>query len=170
MKPVRGGPRNGDLGFIYPGPALLASVFLVALVAGPASVARAQSFETLGVRPLLAQADALPAPPPMEPPMTQGGTNETGFDGLRYGSTEVGATLGGGLGSAILGGSRTHDLAMARLDYGWMVSDLVGKKWWYRGNWEVVEELFAGWQVRPKSAYVAGETTLLRYNFATGTP
>lgn len=57
---------------------------------------------------------------------------------------------------------------MGTTHVGWVLSDLVGEKKWYRGNWEAVGELFGGAQFNPNEAYVVGMTPLLRYNFATG--
>src|SRR5260221_417308 len=52
--------------------------------------------------------------------------------------------------------------------YGRMFSDVVGEQHWYRGNWEVLGELFGGGQYYPSKAYVVGLTPILRYNLATG--
>ena len=63
---------------------------------------------------------------------------------------------------------RTHDLALAKLEYGWIFSDLKAPDHWYRGNWELVGQLFAGAQFYPDTAYVVGGGPLIRYDFATG--
>jgi lipid A 3-O-deacylase len=87
--------------------------------------------------------------------------------GFRPGLHEAGLSLGGGFATHELGGTSPHDLALSRVYYGWMLGKLVGKGKWYRGNWELIQELFGGAQVHPGSSYVIGETTVLRYNFAT---
>ena len=80
---------------------------------------------------------------------------------------DVSFTLALGLGSLI--DCNNHDLALGTFHYGWMFGDVVGKDHWYRGNWELLGEAFAGAQYHPNAAYVAGVTPMIRYNFATGT-
>jgi len=50
-----------------------------------------------------------------------------------------------------------------------MLTGVVGQDHWYRGNWEIRQELFGGAQVSPSRDWVVGLTPHLRYNFATGT-
>jgi lipid A 3-O-deacylase len=48
-------------------------------------------------------------------------------------------------------------------------SHLKGTGHWYSGNWELLGDLFGGFQYHPDRAYLAGVTPILRYEFATGT-
>lgn len=89
--------------------------------------------------------------------------------GFRKGVTEIGFSVGGGLGSSIFGSVEAHDLALAKLCFGKVLSDVVAGDNWYSGNWEGVGEVFGGAQFNPREAYVIGLTPVLRYNFATGT-
>jgi len=82
---------------------------------------------------------------------------------------EFGLGLGVGFAADVFGSKGAHDLVLTRFYYGWMLGDVVGKDRWYRGNWEVVQEIFGGVQYHPRNRYVIGETTFLRFNFATGT-
>jgi len=82
---------------------------------------------------------------------------------------EFGLGLGIGFAAKVFGSKGPHDLVLTRFYYGWMLGDVVGKDRWYRGNWEVVQEIFGGGQYHPRSRFVIGETTILRFNFATGT-
>lgn len=90
-------------------------------------------------------------------------------NGFRPGVTEVGGSVGASLGSRILGSTDAHDLALTKLLIGRVTSDVVATNKWYRGNWEVLGELFGGGQFEPQKAYVIGVTPALRYDFATGT-
>lgn len=94
--------------------------------------------------------------------------NEEGA-GFRSGLLDAGFEVGGGFGHRAFGSTETHDFAVAKLHLGRMVGGVFGKDQWYRGNWELLGELFAGGQINPGNAYVVGLTPLLRYNFATGT-
>jgi lipid A 3-O-deacylase len=89
--------------------------------------------------------------------------------GFHSGLHEVGAGIGGGFGMTVFGSSYARDILLSQLKYGWMLGGPVAKDHWYRGNWELVQELFGGVQLHPDSRYLFGETTVLRYNFATGT-
>ena len=80
-------------------------------------------------------------------------------------SLEAGATYG----VTIFGGSQKHDLALASLSYGYMLSRVVAEDHWFRGNWEVRAELFGGSEFSPNDNWVAGFTPHLRYDFAIGT-
>ena|SRR2546421_4863488 len=88
-------------------------------------------------------------------------------DGFKSGACETGAAVGLGLGMKVLLSERAHDLALAKAHFGWVFSDLRSQNKWYRGNWELLVELFAGAQFRPDADYVVGIGPLLRYNFAT---
>jgi hypothetical protein len=68
----------------------------------------------------------------------------------------------------VLESSQAHDLALARVNFGWIFTDVVADQHWYRGNWELLAEVFAGAQYRPDIDYVVGIGPVLRYNFATG--
>lgn len=89
-------------------------------------------------------------------------------NGFRKGLTDFGFSLGAGAGAEILGSSREHDLALASFHFGRVLSGLLAKERWYRGNFELLGELFAGSQFSPDSRFFAGLTPLLRYNFMTG--
>jgi len=89
-------------------------------------------------------------------------------NGLSEGALQAGFALGAGFSINGLGGARSHDLAVASGNLGWIFSDVMGKNKWYRGNWELAGELFDGSQYSPHVRYVGGCTGLIRYNFATG--
>lgn len=91
-------------------------------------------------------------------------------DGFHRGLLEMGFEIGGGVGHQAFGSSQAHDLVVAKLYLGRMVGGVQGEGHWYRGNWEVLGELFAGGQVNPDDDYLVGLTPVLRYNCATGTP
>lgn|SRR5581483_902526 len=91
-------------------------------------------------------------------------------DGFQRGAHELGLTAGFGLGMAAFGSSQAHDLALGTLNYGWMLTGVLGEDHWYRGNVELLGQVFGGEQVNPRRAWVAEGAALLRYNFATGTP
>ena len=58
---------------------------------------------------------------------------------------------------------------MISLSYGQMVGNVQGMSKWYRGNWELLVELFGGIQVNSETHSLVGLAPHLRYNFATGT-
>jgi lipid A 3-O-deacylase len=89
-------------------------------------------------------------------------------EGFTRGTQEVGLSLGAGRGLKVFGSRRTHDVALGAVQYGWMLSGVVGADHWYRGNWELLGEFFGGEQFYPEEAYVVGLAPLLRYNFAAG--
>ncbi len=89
--------------------------------------------------------------------------------GFRRGLEEVGLDVGAGFSAHKIGDTKPHDLVLSKLYYGLMLGDVKGRDRWYQGNWEVTQEVFGGEQYYPSSEYVLGETTALRYNFATGT-
>lgn len=88
--------------------------------------------------------------------------------GFRKGVFQAGSTVGAGFGTKVFGTSLTHDFAMASGNFGWVFTDLMAPGKWYRGNLELVAELFAGSQFHPNNRYFVGLTPLIRYNFATG--
>jgi lipid A 3-O-deacylase len=108
---------------------------------------------------------SLDTPPPSAGDPWSGGIGE----GFRKGTWRSTAEAAASWGDAVFGGKLEHDLALAGVDVGYVLSDVVGQSHWYRGNWEFRTALFGGAQYRPQSAYVAGLTPFLRYDFATGT-
>jgi lipid A 3-O-deacylase len=90
-------------------------------------------------------------------------------DGFQKGAHELALSAGAGFGISALGGSRTHDMALTTVDYGWMVTDVLGADRWYRGNFELFGEAFGGYQFYPHHGWLIAAAPFLRYNFATGT-
>lgn len=88
-------------------------------------------------------------------------------EGFRAGAHELDAVAGAGFGVRILE-YHTHDWGMGALDYGWVFTDVVADDHWYRGNWELIGEVFGGVQYRPDEAYFVGGGPHLRYDFAPG--
>jgi lipid A 3-O-deacylase len=89
-------------------------------------------------------------------------------DGFRRNALALNLSTGPGLGMAVFGSEHRHDWWLATVDLEWILSDVVGKDRWYRGNWEIAFEIFGGQQFEPSSAYLVGFTPLLRYDFALG--
>jgi opacity protein-like surface antigen len=87
--------------------------------------------------------------------------------GFRKGLYQVGGTVGAGFGTKVLGTEQKHDLASASVKVGWIFTDVIAPDKWYRGNLELLVELFAGGQFNPYDRYFVGLTPLIRYNFAT---
>ena len=81
---------------------------------------------------------------------------------------QVGSTVGAGFGIRVFGTSVAHDLALASANLGWVFTDVMASDKWYRGNLELLVELFGGEQFKPNDRYFIGLTPLIRYNFATG--
>jgi hypothetical protein len=90
--------------------------------------------------------------------------------GFRSSAQSVGLSAGANYGIATFGSREAHDLALATLSYGHMLSRTWGEGHWYRGNLEFRLELFTGAQFSPDTEWLVGLTPQLRYNFATGTP
>jgi opacity protein-like surface antigen len=88
-------------------------------------------------------------------------------DGFRKGAFEVGGAIGTGLGMQVLQSAEAHDFALSKIHFGWMFTDVLGGDRWYRGNLELMGELFAGAQYRPDIDYLVGALPVLRYNLAT---
>jgi opacity protein-like surface antigen len=88
--------------------------------------------------------------------------------GFQRGAQELGTCAGLGLGMKVLGLTRSHDWGIGTLEYGRMISPVLGKGRWYGGNLELAGELFGAGQFRPDQAYVVGGGPHLRYSFATG--
>jgi len=124
--------------------------------------------ETNGLR----QTDAIPANVPDT--LTHSETNSIWTsqgigEGFRPDLQEVGVSEGAGWATHEIGGKISHDLLLTRLYWGCMLGNRVGKDKWYGGNWEYVQEVFGAWQYYPTHRYLTGATSLVRYNFATGT-
>ncbi len=88
--------------------------------------------------------------------------------GFRKGLYQAGGTLDGGFGTKVFGSKERHDLASASANVGWVFTGVIAADKWYRGNLELLVELFGGWQFNPNSRYFVGLTPFIRYNFATG--
>jgi len=88
--------------------------------------------------------------------------------GFHKGLFQAGGTVGAGFGIRVFGTSVDHDLALASANLGWVFTDVMASDKWYRGNLELLVELFGGEQFKPNDRYFIGLTPLIRYNFATG--
>lgn len=89
-------------------------------------------------------------------------------EGFRKGAWHAGVSLGHGFGTT-LGSGGLHDLLLGTAHLGRTVGGVMGRDRWYRGNWDLVGELFGGRQISPEKAQVVGLTPVLRYHFAMGT-
>jgi opacity protein-like surface antigen len=125
--------------------------------------------------PAFQSAELSPANAPLNPagltlnPAAPGiWSNEVG-SGLSKGTTEVGLLLGMSIPWSLYANATAHDLALTKLLAGYVLSDVLAKDHWFRGQWEMVGELFGGGQYNPQSHYLYGVTSLLRYEFVTGT-
>lgn len=87
--------------------------------------------------------------------------------GFHKGLYQLGGTVGAGFGTKVLGTTQKHDLASASANMGWVFTDVIAPDKWYRGNLELLVELFAGGQFNPYGRYFVGLTPFIRYNFAT---
>jgi lipid A 3-O-deacylase len=85
--------------------------------------------------------------------------------GFARGTKQLGFSVGAGFGMEVITSRQTHDWVIGAGRYGWVFSDQVGAGHWYRGNWELLLELFGGMQFYPDNAYVVGGGPLIRYNF-----
>jgi opacity protein-like surface antigen len=96
---------------------------------------------------------------------------ETG-SGFLNNVLHAGIGLAGGLGqnNTVKETRESHDLALATVHYGWIFTDVLFEESWFRGNWELLAEIYGGMQVSPNHHYLFGLALLPRYNFATGTP
>ncbi len=123
---------------------------------------------TFGAIAQTAVADDSSASPKFDAPspsLWEGGIG----DCFRKGSNEISASIAPGWGFPAFGGREHHDWVLGFVEYGSMLSGTVAKDHWYRGNWELMGDLFGGFQYHPDHAYVIGVAPLVRYNFATGT-
>jgi hypothetical protein len=89
-------------------------------------------------------------------------------NGLRKGTFEFGVAAAHGFGLGLTQNDLKHDLALATVSFGRVMSGLVAESHWFAGNWQLAGEIFGGGQYRPDGAYLFGLTPILRYNFATG--
>ena len=120
------------------------------------------------IRPL--HANALPVI--QQTALTPSGKNiwvEGIGEGFRSGTQVLSVSVGGTHGVIIFGGEEHHHLALLSGFYGQMIGGIKGTDSWYRGNWEVRGELFAGVQLNSHNEGIAGITPHIRYHFATGT-
>jgi lipid A 3-O-deacylase len=101
---------------------------------------------------------------PEAPGLWQAGVGE----GFNRGASELEVSAGAGLGMTVFGSEQHHHWALSALQFGWVLSEVVAKDHWYRGNWELAGEVFGGGQFHPDPGYVAWGTLLLRYDLATG--
>jgi lipid A 3-O-deacylase len=93
-------------------------------------------------------------------------------EGFRKRTQQVGFALGTGLGvrrSVVGASTEAHDLALASVHYGRVLTGVMGPEHWYGGNLEWLAEGFGGAQYSPRTAYLAGGAAFLRYDFRTGT-
>src|SRR3954471_16197073 len=86
------------------------------------------------------------------------------------GSHEFAVTLGAGPGTAILGSTSTHDLALAAIRYGRTISDTCAEDTYREGHWDLAGEIFGGAQFTPHIRYVAGVLPMFRYDFTKWEP
>jgi len=104
-------------------------------------------------------------------PNVSAASNCTWIDGVGSGfhrdTFQVGGAIGAGFGVKVLLTKKAHDLAMASVNVGWMPTDVMASDKWYRGNLELLVELFSGFQFDPEYRYFIGLTPMLRYNFMT---
>jgi hypothetical protein len=89
--------------------------------------------------------------------------------GFRKGVYGLDVSGGAGFGVRMLGTSEIHDWWLTAAQFGYVLSDVVGKEHFYRGNFELLGQLFGGEQYHPDRAYLVGLGPMLRYDFATGT-
>jgi lipid A 3-O-deacylase len=89
--------------------------------------------------------------------------------GFRKGLLQAGGTVGTGFGTRNPFHTQLiHDLVLASVNLGSVVTDVIASDKWYRGNLELLVELFGGGQFKPNDRYFVGLTPLIRYNLATG--
>lgn len=93
----------------------------------------------------------------------------SGDEEFKKGTWEAGLLAGAGWGSRLLFSQSHHDWALGSVYAGWFFTDVVGGNHWYRGQGELIGQVFAGSQYYPDTAFVVAGGPLLRYNFATRT-
>jgi lipid A 3-O-deacylase len=89
-------------------------------------------------------------------------------EGFRTSVQTLSLEAGAAFGPAVLGSLDHHHLALLSLSYGHMLSPVLGKNRWWRGNFELRVECFGGIQFSPHNDWLVGFTPHLRYNFAAG--
>ncbi len=108
------------------------------------------------------QADSLSAP--IAPTCTCGGYVHE-FEKC---STEMGFGVGGAVGPRLFASSAYHDYIFGTVHVGRIITNTICPGRFGEGNFEVLGELFGGYQVDGGGATFGGFTPFIRYNF-TGT-
>jgi lipid A 3-O-deacylase len=119
---------------------------------------------------LPADAEINSADKQTQPDTTQANPGLNPQEIFRKGAMNIGLTAGAGTGAAILGASERHDLALAYLHFGYVLTNLLAEERWYRGHLELAGETFGGFQYHPENRYVVGMMFGLRYNFIAPLP
>lgn len=88
--------------------------------------------------------------------------------GFHKGLFRAGVAVGAGFGTRVLDTTLAHDFAMGSVNLGWVFTGVMASDKWYRGNLELLAEVFGGYQFKPNGRYFVGLTPLIRYNLATG--
>jgi lipid A 3-O-deacylase len=101
-----------------------------------------------------------------DPPSLWSGSSEEPF---RKGAIELSLSAGAGYGMSIFGSRGHHHWGLGAVELGWMLSGPMAEDHWYKGNFELLLQVFGGAQFHPETAYLAGGGPELRYNFLTGT-
>ncbi len=91
-------------------------------------------------------------------------------NGFRKHATEAGILVGGGFGMRVFGGTEDHNMVLGTVHVGTMLSGLVAREHFWRGNFELLGDFFGGEQYNSHTSFVIGLAPILRYNFATGSP
>ena len=81
------------------------------------------------------------------------------------GSMETGFAFGGAVSFRIFGSSAFHDFVLGSVHFGRIMSDTKCADTWYEGNWELLAEVFGGYQLNNDGASLVGLTPFIRYNF-----
>lgn len=119
------------------------------------------AFGGLGLAAVPGEGDTAPA----VPNLWQAGVGE----GFQRGTQEISLSAGAGVGMPVFGTEWHHHWAFGTVRYGRIVTGVVARDHWFRGNLELAAEFFGGAQFEPDSAYVVGFAPQVRYLFATGT-
>jgi len=124
-----------------------------------------------GAEPELTPAPAVPTSGQHEAfaPQPTGIWQDGIGSGFRKNTMQSGFLVGGGFGKSAFGGREAHDLSLGAANAGWILTDVIGKDYFFKGNLEVIGELFGGAEFHPHTRYLTGVNALLRYNIATGT-
>ena len=76
-------------------------------------------------------------------------------NGFRKHATEAGILVGGGFGMRVFGGTEDHNMVLGTVHVGTMLSGLVAREHFWRGNFELLGDFFGGEQYhnipRPQS-------------------